>query len=193
MDFRLDRLGREDAADLIERHALPRQHLARKHGVGLFGEHVVLGEARRVYSGTGGAGRRARSGPSRSKRRHSRLASSGSGSCWRAGKGLPRIAFGKDLSITSAEAGQILRQRQRIGVRAGGQEPQDESRVCDKQPRHQSHPSPRWGQAWKIGDRRRSVTEPGAGPRPNPGDRLTLSGRAWIESARRNTRNDFRG
>ena len=40
----MHRLHDQDAPDLIERHALPRQDLARKHGVGLRGQNVVLGE-----------------------------------------------------------------------------------------------------------------------------------------------------
>ena len=69
MDLRLDRLGGEDAPDLIERHALPRQHLARKNHIRPFGEHIVLGEGAvgLVFRGHRRRGRLARSGPSRSE------------------------------------------------------------------------------------------------------------------------------
>ena len=58
MDLRLDRPRGEDRPDLVERHALPRQDMARKNGVRLLGEEIVLGECAvgRVFgiSGVGG-------------------------------------------------------------------------------------------------------------------------------------------
>ena len=44
MDFRLDRLRRQNSPELVERHALVRQGLPRQNGVRPLAQHVVLGE-----------------------------------------------------------------------------------------------------------------------------------------------------
>ena len=187
MDFRLDRLGGQDAADLVERHALVRQHLARQDGVRLFVEHVVLGEGAvgRIFRN-----RRRRDAERVQDHDDAGDAAIGLGLLGQEVAGereisLTRVAFGKiDLAVVSAETGQILRQRQRIGVRAGDREPQDERRPRDMQLRHQSHPSA-CSAKLDIGavtlDRQPCVALGCRWPRLDAGSRLTPSGREWIE------------
>ena len=125
MDFRFDRLGRQNSSELIERHALMRQGLARQNGVRPFAQHIVLGE------GAVGLvfGNRRRRQPKRVQDHdHAGDAAIGLRLLGQEIAGereirLMSIALAKvGLAVMGAESGQIVGQRQGVGVRAcGGQ------------------------------------------------------------------------
>ena len=126
MDFRFHRLRREDAANLVERHALPRQGLARQNDVRPLAQHVVLGEGavRLVF---GNRGRR----DAERVQDHDDAgdAAIGLGLLGQEVAGereisLMRIALAEvDLAVMRAESGQTVGQRQGVGACACGAQP----------------------------------------------------------------------
>ena len=148
MDFGLDRLCRENPADLVERHAPPRQDVARQNSVRLVVEDIVLGERTvgRVFGDWG------RWNAKRVEHHHdARDPAIGLGLLGQkvAGEreiGLPRVALSEvGLAVMGGETGEIVGQGERVGIRADDEEPQRQRRARDKQLRHVSHPSTRLG------------------------------------------------
>ncbi len=127
-------------ADLIERHALPRQDVARQNSVRLWREDVVLGERAvgRVF------GNRGRRDAERVEHHHDArdpaigLGLLGQKVTGEREIGLPRVALGEvGLTVMGAETGQIVGQRERVAIRADDEEPEHERRARDKQLRHE--------------------------------------------------------